>query len=51
MTTSCPRLRCPHCCGSQYRTSAYDISRQNPSGAKCIFCRSAMVQPVPSPAC
>ncbi|MDF7662947.1 hypothetical protein PUG81_28750 [Erwiniaceae bacterium L1_54_6] len=51
MSTTRPLLRCPHCRGSQCRTSAYDISRQNPSGAKCIFCKSAMVQPVPFPAC
>nr|WP_241825947.1 hypothetical protein [Izhakiella australiensis] len=36
-------LRCPHCHGSQYRTSAFDITKANPYGAKCIFCKSIMV--------
>ncbi|MDA3131283.1 MULTISPECIES: cold shock small protein YmcF [Enterobacteriaceae] len=36
-------FRCPCCHGSQYRTSHFDVSEQNPFGAKCIFCKSAMV--------
>ncbi|HHD7497142.1 TPA: cold-shock protein, partial [Klebsiella oxytoca] len=34
---------CPCCHGSQYRTSTYDVSEKNPFGAKCIFCKSAMI--------
>ncbi|WFL69419.1 MULTISPECIES: cold-shock protein [unclassified Pantoea] len=37
------RLRCPHCQSSQYRTSAFDITKMNPHGAKCIFCKSSMI--------
>ncbi|WP_313479427.1 cold shock small protein YmcF [Atlantibacter hermannii] len=36
-------FRCPCCHGSQYRTSHFDVSQQNPFGAKCIFCKSAMI--------
>ncbi|EOF4706114.1 MULTISPECIES: cold shock small protein YmcF [Klebsiella] len=36
-------FRCPCCHGSQYRTSAYDVSATNPFGAKCIFCKSSMI--------
>ncbi|WP_238712141.1 MULTISPECIES: cold shock small protein YmcF [Tenebrionibacter/Tenebrionicola group] len=36
-------FRCPRCHGSQYRTSAFDISANNPFGAKCIFCKSNML--------
>jgi hypothetical protein len=36
-------MRCPHCLGSQYRKSAFDVSEKNPAGAKCIFCKTAMV--------
>ncbi|QGN37857.1 cold-shock protein [Klebsiella oxytoca] len=36
-------FRCPCCHGSQYRTSSYDVSEKNPFGAKCIFCKSAMI--------
>ncbi|MEX5411442.1 cold-shock protein [Atlantibacter hermannii] len=36
-------FRCPCCHGSQYRTSHFDVSAQNPFGAKCIFCKSPMV--------
>ncbi|NDJ57045.1 cold-shock protein [Enterobacteriaceae bacterium 4M9] len=36
-------FKCPRCHGSQYRTSAFDISENNPFGAKCIFCKSNMV--------
>ncbi|MEZ2604172.1 cold shock small protein YmcF [Kluyvera intermedia] len=35
-------FRCPCCHGSQYRTSIFDVSEKNPSGAKCIFCKSIM---------
>jgi hypothetical protein len=28
---------------SQYRTSVFDVTTKNPLGAKCIFCKSAMV--------
>ncbi|UYU33815.1 cold shock small protein YmcF [Siccibacter colletis] len=35
-------FRCPCCHGSQYRTSAFDVTENNPFGAKCIFCKSAM---------
>ncbi len=42
-------LRCPHCQGSQYRRSVYDINVKNPLGAKCIFCKSAMIQINPQP--
>ncbi|WP_238938915.1 cold-shock protein [Mixta mediterraneensis] len=38
------RFKCPHCNGSQYRTSHYDVTRANPLGAKCIFCKSVVVQ-------
>ncbi|MFO5928139.1 cold-shock protein, partial [Klebsiella pneumoniae] len=32
------------CChGSQYRTSQFDVTEKNPFGAKCIFCKSAMM--------
>ncbi|WP_366509355.1 cold-shock protein [uncultured Pluralibacter sp.] len=36
-------FRCPCCHGSQYRVSHFDITEQNPFGAKCIFCKSVMV--------
>jgi excinuclease UvrABC ATPase subunit len=36
-------FRCPCCHGSQYRTSVFDVTTKNPLGAKCIFCKSAMV--------
>ncbi|MGL4725506.1 MAG: cold-shock protein [Scandinavium sp.] len=36
-------FRCPCCHGLQYRTSSFDVSEKNPHGAKCIFCKSAMV--------
>ncbi|EPV2463394.1 cold-shock protein [Enterobacter hormaechei] len=36
-------MRCPCCHGSQYRTSAFDVSDKNPFGAKCIFCKSPMI--------
>lgn len=36
-------FRCPCCHGSQYRTSAFDMTEKNPHGAKCIFCKSSMV--------
>ncbi|MGM3174355.1 hypothetical protein [Dickeya lacustris] len=36
-------FKCPCCQGSQYRTSSFDVSAQNPYGAKCIFCKSVMV--------
>ncbi|HFN7487362.1 TPA: cold-shock protein [Escherichia coli] len=36
-------FRCPCCHGSQYRTSAFDVTERNPLGAKCIFCKSTMV--------
>ncbi|WP_409411503.1 cold-shock protein [Atlantibacter sp.] len=36
-------FRCPCCHGSQYRTSHFDVSANNPFGAKCIFCKSAMI--------
>ncbi|MDT0177897.1 cold-shock protein [Pantoea sp. RRHST58] len=42
-------LRCPHCQGSQYRRSVFDVSVKNPLGAKCIFCKSAMIQIDPQP--
>ncbi|HHR5810914.1 hypothetical protein [Providencia alcalifaciens] len=35
-------FKCPCCSGSQYRTSQFDISVNNPHGAKCIFCKSSM---------
>nr|WP_143088817.1 cold-shock protein [Izhakiella capsodis] len=41
-------LRCPHCRSSQYRTSVFDISKANPDGAKCIFCKSIMVRLKPA---
>ncbi|ELO4977690.1 cold-shock protein [Escherichia coli] len=34
---------CPCCHGSQYRTSAFDVTERNPLGAKCIFCKSTMI--------
>ncbi|EDQ4220049.1 cold-shock protein [Salmonella enterica subsp. enterica serovar Lille] len=36
-------FRCPCCHGSQYRTSTFDVTGQNPFGAKCIFCKSTMI--------
>ncbi|MGL5965689.1 MAG: hypothetical protein ACRCZ6_00620 [Kluyvera sp.] len=36
-------FKCPCCSGSQYRTSAFDVSEKNPYGAKCIFCKSTML--------
>ncbi|MES0263653.1 cold shock domain-containing protein [Citrobacter sedlakii] len=36
-------FRCPCCHGSQYRTSAFDVTEKKPFGAKCIFCESVMV--------
>ncbi|AWD19995.1 TPA_asm: cold-shock protein [Salmonella enterica subsp. enterica serovar Montevideo] len=36
-------FRCPCCHGSQYRTSTFDVTEQNPLGAKCIFCKSTMI--------
>ncbi|MCU6684748.1 MULTISPECIES: cold shock small protein YmcF [Leclercia] len=36
-------FRCPCCHGSQFRTSAFDVSEKNPLGAKCIFCKSSMI--------
>ncbi|MEW5560299.1 cold-shock protein [Enterobacter asburiae] len=42
-TTQSIHFRCPCCHGSQYRTSAFDVTKSNPHGAKCIFCKSAMV--------
>jgi hypothetical protein len=36
-------FRCPCCHGSQYRVSMFDVSEKNPFGAKCIFCKSAMI--------
>ncbi|PDO84302.1 cold shock small protein YmcF [Kosakonia pseudosacchari] len=36
-------FRCPCCHGSQYRTSCFDMTEKNPAGAKCIFCKSAMI--------
>ncbi|WP_288446759.1 cold-shock protein [uncultured Enterobacter sp.] len=41
--TSYIHFRCPCCHGSQYRTSAFDVSEKNPFGAKCIFCKSSMI--------
>ncbi|HDT4164255.1 TPA: cold-shock protein [Enterobacter hormaechei subsp. steigerwaltii] len=41
--TSYIHFRCPCCHGSQYRTSAFDVSDKNPFGAKCIFCKSSMI--------
>ncbi|MEP9308509.1 cold-shock protein [Enterobacter cloacae] len=41
--TSYIHFRCPCCHGSQYRTSAFDVSEKNPFGAKCIFCKSPMI--------
>lgn len=41
--TSYIHFRCPCCHGSQYRTSAFDVSDKNPFGAKCIFCKSPMI--------
>ncbi|WP_437887236.1 cold shock small protein YmcF [Phytobacter sp. V91] len=39
-------LRCPTCHGSQFRSSPFDVSENNPHGAKCIFCKSNMVENV-----
>ncbi len=36
-------FRCPCCHGSQYRTSHFDVTANNPYGAKCIFCKSSMM--------
>ncbi|EOV9542408.1 cold-shock protein [Cronobacter sakazakii] len=36
-------FRCPACHGSQYHTSRFDVTDKNPHGAKCIFCKSAML--------
>ncbi|HHS9739649.1 TPA: cold-shock protein [Raoultella ornithinolytica] len=36
-------FRCPCCHGSQYRTSNYDVTKKNPFGAKCIFCKTSMI--------
>ncbi|AST70745.1 MULTISPECIES: cold shock small protein YmcF [Kosakonia] len=36
-------FRCPCCHGSQYRVSSFDVTEKNPAGAKCIFCKSAMM--------
>ncbi|OUR02379.1 cold-shock protein [Pluralibacter gergoviae] len=41
--TDAIHFRCPCCHGSQYRVSHFDVSEKNPFGAKCIFCKSAMV--------
>uniref|UniRef100_UPI00374326BA cold shock small protein YmcF n=1 Tax=Proteus terrae TaxID=1574161 RepID=UPI00374326BA len=35
-------FKCPCCRGSQYRTSQFDVTVNNPHGAKCIFCKSVM---------
>ncbi|MGQ5464451.1 cold shock small protein YmcF [Proteus mirabilis] len=35
-------FKCPSCRGSQYRTSQFDVTVNNPHGAKCIFCKSVM---------
>ncbi|WP_227741509.1 MULTISPECIES: hypothetical protein [Pantoea] len=43
MSLSARRFRCPCCQSSQYRVSAFDQSKSNPHGAKCIFCKSAMI--------
>ncbi|MEH0885002.1 hypothetical protein [Enterobacter sp. UNJFSC 003] len=40
--TSHIHFRCPCCHGSQYRISIFDVSENNPFGAKCIFCKSTM---------
>ncbi len=40
-------LRCPPCQGSQYRRSVFDVNIKKPLGAKCIFCKSAMIQITP----
>ncbi|MGG6100266.1 cold-shock protein [Pantoea allii] len=37
-------FKCPHCSGSQYRKSHFDVTRANPHGAKCIFCKTIVVQ-------
>ena len=37
------QFRCPACHGSQYRTSPYDVTEKNHMGAKCIFCKTAMI--------
>ncbi|AVV39228.1 cold shock small protein YmcF [Pantoea vagans] len=37
-------FKCLHCNGSQFRTSHFDVTRANPHGAKCIFCKSVVVQ-------
>ncbi|WJD47681.1 MULTISPECIES: cold shock small protein YmcF [unclassified Enterobacter] len=43
MTTTSMHFTCPRCHGSQYRTSPFDMTESNPYGAKCIFCKSAMM--------
>ncbi|MDL5165995.1 hypothetical protein QSH14_02690 [Proteus faecis] len=35
-------FKCPCYRGSQYRTSQFDVSVNNPGGAKCIFCKNVM---------
>ncbi|EPK9626882.1 hypothetical protein ACQCNZ_17405 [Proteus mirabilis] len=35
-------FKCPCCSSSQYRTSQFDVTVNNPHGAKCIFCKSVM---------
>ncbi|WP_312946745.1 cold-shock protein [Superficieibacter sp.] len=37
------QFRCPACHGSQYRTSHFDVTEKNRFGAKCIFCKTAMI--------
>ncbi|WP_380179650.1 cold-shock protein [Kalamiella sp. sgz302252] len=36
------KFRCPTCHGCQYRFSLYNITPQNPHGARCIFCKTKM---------
>ncbi|WP_130835137.1 cold shock small protein YmcF [[Erwinia] mediterraneensis] len=36
------KFKCPCCHGHQYRLSVFDVSRNNPHGAVCIFCKSVM---------
>ncbi|MFG1172354.1 hypothetical protein AAFN90_01875 [Erwiniaceae bacterium CAU 1747] len=36
------KLICPSCFSVQYRFSHLDITKLNPYGAKCIFCKSIM---------
>ncbi|HHR6214808.1 TPA: hypothetical protein ACS705_000899 [Providencia alcalifaciens] len=36
-------MRCPCCKGSQYRRYHFEVTKSNPSGAKCIFCKSNMM--------